>query len=132
MADLLRNYAVHQQRTATASGNDGSETLTEEDGQRNFGELKAMWEHIQEHYEDVRLSAIDEETPARARKLNEIPRHQYEDVLIQLFNYGWIGDQESDLAIELAVGHRQNRRWKRVDADQLKRFRKIYREWLKS
>jgi hypothetical protein len=79
------------------------------------------------------LEAIEGETRGRAIKLSAIKKTNYDDVIIGLFNYGWLGDQESDIALAMSGIYKQHKNQKMpVTLKALRYDRSLGKQWLKA
>lgn len=95
-----------------------------------WGEMKEMWASTKDWLDDKLSEAIDEESTRRSSTLSSIDKRNYDDVILQLWRYGWLNDDETDYALELSTLYRSFRTRRRpVTVKALEAYTKIYENW---
>jgi hypothetical protein len=99
----------------------------------SWAEMQAIWRDVKEFLDGVLVEALEGETRGRAAKLAAIRKTNYDDVIIGLFNYGWLGDEESDIALAMSGIYKQHKNQKMpVTVNALRNYRSLGKKWLKS
>jgi hypothetical protein len=109
------------------AGTEGEVDLSAQE--KNWGEISAGWSDVWEWTKKLRVEAIEGSTGRAKGHLRTLNMSSPVEVIVKLFNYGWFGDEASDLAIEMAEIYLSHRGRAKAGSEATKRFRKLLKRW---
>ena len=113
------------------------ETDAEEQYEKNWGELRALWGEVWSWTKEQVAFAIEHERQHQKRgvvigNLSTPTLQSPASVIDMLWRYGYYGNRSADLALEMAeIFHRYRTKRLPVDEEAIREFRRKYNEWRK-
>jgi hypothetical protein len=126
--EKFANSALQNSEEAATSGS--KDELSKDDDAQAWGEISTMWSDVWSWIKDFLDEAIEGEKGRKKEGLQTLDLRSHNDVIVTLFNYGWFGDEASDLALEMSGLYLRHRSRKlKVTRRTLNRFRTLYEQW---
>lgn len=116
----------------TALSEDLAPAEEREGYEKNWGELQAMWADVWLWSKEQLDEALSKERRGVViGKLRNARLTSPSEVISMLWSYGWYEDKAADLALEMnEIFNRHKTKRVPVDAPAIKKFRRLYKEWL--
>jgi methyl-accepting chemotaxis protein len=131
--EAMANYSKQVAASGSSAEADHDHDGSTDSDEALWAEMQSIWRNVKEWLDEHLNEAITNETSGRARKLAAIRKSNYDDVIIGLFNYGWLNEPETDLALELSIMYKQHRnRRLPVTTAIMRTYRRAFNKWLDS
>lgn len=110
---------------------ESSDVVDDEAADKAWGELSEMWSQVSDYIQALKTEALPEEKGKRRAKLENTDARKPRELILVMYQLGWLSDDQTDLALELAIIHSQhkNRRVPVAPAG-LQKARNIYDKFL--
>ena len=129
---LNRTMLDHENQAVSVATKDEDSAGSDQDEEAiRWAEMQAVWRDVKDWIDERLGEAINSESKGRANRLAGIRKTDYDDVILELFKYGWISDKGTDAGLELSGIYKQHRnRRMPVTKDALRTYHRVFKIWL--